>query len=226
MTRRGSTRLSARATAAPRVGLFGLLGSGNLGNNVSMESVLRYLRTDHPEAIVDAMCLGPETVTGRYGIPAITMSWYQRYERTASGLPSIMLKLLGKAIDVFRTSWWVSRHDVVIVPGMGTMEASLPLKSWQLPYSFLLVCTSAKLFGTKVAFVSVGAGVVKRRATRILLDVSARLAFYRSYRDAPSLEFMRQRGVDTSRDHVYSDLAFGIPPLPCGPGEQASWASA
>jgi len=220
VTRRGSTRLSARPTVAPRVGLFGLLGSGNLGNNVSMESVLRYLRTDHPEAIVDAMCLGPETVTGRYGIPAITMSWYQRYERTASGLPSIMLKLLGKAIDVFRTSWWVSRHDVVIVPGMGTMEASLPLKSWQLPYSFLLVCTSAKIFGTKVAFVSVGAGVVKRRATRILLDVSARLAFYRSYRDAPSLEFMRQRGVDTSRDHVYSDLAFGIPPLPCGPGEQ------
>jgi polysaccharide pyruvyl transferase WcaK-like protein len=199
--------------------LFGLLGNGNLGNDISMESVLRYLRTDHPEAIVDAMCKGPETVTGRYGISAMTMNWYQRYERTASGLPSIMLKLFGKAVDIPRTSWWVSRHDVVIVPGMGTMEASLPLNSWGLPYSFLLVCASAKLFGTKVAFVSVGAGVVKRRAVRVLLDASARLAFYRSYRDAPSLEMMHQRGIDTSRDHVYSDLAFGIPPLPCGPGD-------
>jgi polysaccharide pyruvyl transferase WcaK-like protein len=219
VTRHGPTRRSARPAAAPRVGLFGLLGNGNLGNDVSMESVLRYLRTDQPEAIVDAMCKGPETVTSRYDIPAMTMNWYQRYERTASGLPSILLRLLGKGIDIFRTASWVSRHDVVIVPGMGTMEASLPLKSWGLPYSFLLVCASAKLFGAKVAFVSVGAGVVKRRATRVLLDASARLAFYRSYRDAPSLDMMRQRGLDTSRDHVYSDLAFGIPPLPCGPGD-------
>ena len=219
MTRPGLARRSARTAVAPRVGLFGLLGSGNLGNDVSMESVLRYLRTDHPEAIVDAMCKGPETVTGRYGIPARTMNWYQRYERTASGLPSIMLRLAGKGIDVFRTASWVSRHDVVIVPGMGTMEASLPLTSWGLPYSFLVLCTSARLFGAKVAFVSVGAGVVRRRATRVLLDASARLAFYRSYRDTPSLDMMRERGLDTSRDHVYSDLAFGIPPLPCGPGD-------
>lgn len=219
MTRRRPARRSAKPAAAPRVGLFGLLGNGNLGNDVSMESVLRYLRTDHPEAIVDTMCKGPETVTSRYGIPAMTMNWYQRYERTAFGLPSIMLRLVGKGIDVFRTAYWVSRHDVVIVPGMGTMEASLPLTSWGLPYSFLLLTISARLLGAKVAFVSVGAGVVRRRATRMLLDVSARLAFYRSYRDAPSLDSMRQRGLDTSHDHVYSDLAFGIPRLPSGPGD-------
>jgi polysaccharide pyruvyl transferase WcaK-like protein len=102
---------------------------------------------------------------------------------------------------------------------MGTMEASLPLHPWGLPYSFYLLCTSGKLFGTKVAFVSVGAGAVKRRATRMLLDASARLAYYRSYRDAPSLDFMRERGVDVAGDHVFSDLAFSIPPLPCEPGD-------
>ena len=53
----------------------------------------------------------------------------------------------------------------------------------------------------------------------MLLDASARLAFYRSYRDAPSLEIMRERGIDVSRDQVFSDLAFSIPPLPCGPGD-------
>jgi polysaccharide pyruvyl transferase WcaK-like protein len=199
--------------------LFGLLGSGNLGNDVSMEAVLRYLRTDHPGSIVDAMCKGPDTVTRRYGIPAKTMNWYQRYEETASGLPSILLRLLGKGIDIARTPSWVSRHDVVIVPGMGTLEASLPLEPWGLPFSFLLVCASGKLFGVKVAFISVGAGVVKRRATRMLLDASARLAFYRSYRDTPSLEMMGQRGLDTSKDRVYSDLAFGLPSLSCGPGD-------
>jgi polysaccharide pyruvyl transferase WcaK-like protein len=198
-----------------RVGFLGLLGSGNLGNDVSMQSVLDYIRTDHPEAFVDAMCKGPETVTSRYGIPAMTLNWYQRYENSATGGSAIALKLLGKGIDMFRTASWVRRHDVVIVPGMGTLEASLPLEPWGLPYSFLLLSGWARVFGTKVAFVSVGAGAVKRRATRALLDVSAKLAFYRSYRDAPSLEMMRKRGVDVSRDRVYSDLAFGIAPVPC-----------
>jgi len=184
-----------------------------------MEAVLAYLRTAHPAAVVDAMCKGPETVTGRHGIPAMTMNWYQRYEKSASGVPSVLLKLLGKGIDAFRTGAWVRRHDVVIVPGMGVMEASLPLKPWALPYSLWLLSAWGRLFGTKVAFVSVGAGVVRKRTTRALLDASARLAFYRSYRDAPSLDAMRQRGHDTADDHVYADLAFGLPALPCGPGD-------
>ena len=212
-------RRSARPAAAPRVGLFGLVGSGNLGNDVSMESVLRYLRTDHPEAVVDAMCKGPKKVTRRYDIPAISMNWYVRYENTMSGLPAVPLKLLGKGIDVFRTVFWVSRHEVVIVPGVGVMEAGFPLKPWQMPYSLFLLCASAKPFGAKVAFVSIGASVVKRRASRMLLDGSARLAFYRSYRDAQSRDVMGQRGLNVSRDPVYSDLAFGLPRLPCGPGD-------
>jgi polysaccharide pyruvyl transferase WcaK-like protein len=149
----------------------------------------------------------------------MTMNWYQRYERATSGVPATLLKLLGKGIDVFRIGSWAARHDVVIIPGMGTLEASLPLRSWGLPYSLFLLCATGRLFGTKVAFVSAGAGVVAKRATRVLLNLSARFAYYRSYRDTPSLEAMRQRGQDTSHDHVYSDLAFSIPPLSCGPGD-------
>lgn len=40
---------------------------------------------------------------------------------------------------------------------------------------------------------------------------SARLATYRSYRDAPSRDAMRAMGVDTARDKVYLDLAFALP---------------
>jgi polysaccharide pyruvyl transferase WcaK-like protein len=147
------------------------------------------------------------------------MNWYQRYQKTASGGSAILLKMVGKGADILRTASWVGRHDVVIVPGMGTMEASLPLEPWRLPYSFVLLCGWAKVFGAKVAFVSIGAGTVKKRATRALLNASARLAFYRSYRDAPSREMMGKRGVDVSRDNVYSDLAFGIPPVPSGPAD-------
>ena len=55
----------------PRVGLFGLLGTGNIGNDASMEAVLRYVQTQHPSAVIDVMCSGPERVTEQYGIDAV-----------------------------------------------------------------------------------------------------------------------------------------------------------
>jgi polysaccharide pyruvyl transferase WcaK-like protein len=208
-----------RAAAAPRVGLFGLLGSGNIGNDASIESVLRYLRADHSDVIPDAMCKGPDGLKERYGVAAIPLNWYQKYEKQASGVTAIALKTLGKGVDVFRTASWVRRHDVVIVPGTGILEASLPQRPWAMPYSMFLLCASGKLFGTKVALVSVGAGTINPRLTRWLLISAARLAFYRSYRDIGSRDAMRQQGVDTTHDHVYLDLAFSIPPLPCDPGD-------
>ena len=123
-------------------------------------------------------------------------------------------KGLGKLVDVFRTAAWVRRHDVVIVPGMGVLEATLPLRPWGFPYSLFLLCASGRLFGTRVALVGVGAAAIGNRPTRALVRWSARLASYRSYRDAQSRDAMRAMGVDTARDEVYPDLAFALPTPP------------
>ncbi|MFD9333956.1 polysaccharide pyruvyl transferase family protein [Streptomyces sp. NPDC060028] len=194
-----------------RVGVFGLLGSGNLGNDGSLEAVLGYLRAEHPEAVVDALCGGPEVVAARYGIPATRLHWYRGEYRTASRAGAVAAKGLGKLVDAVRTAAWVRRHDVVIVPGMGVLEATLPLRPWGFPYSLFLLCASGRLFGTRVALVSVGAAAIGNRPTRALVRWSARLATYRSYRDAPSRDAMRAMGVDTARDEVYPDLAFSLP---------------
>jgi polysaccharide pyruvyl transferase WcaK-like protein len=194
-----------------RVGVFGLLGSGNLGNDGSLEAVLGYLRAEHPEAVVDALCGGPEAVTARFGIPATRLHWYRGEYRTASRAGAIAAKGLGKLVDAFRTAAWVRRHDVVIVPGMGVLEATLPLRPWGFPYSLFLLCASGRLLRTRVALVSVGAAEIGSRPTRALVRWSARLAAYRSYRDAPSRDAMRAMGVDTARDGVYPDLAFSLP---------------
>lgn len=194
-----------------RVGVFGLLGSGNLGNDGSLEAVLGYLRTAHPEAVVDALCGGPEVVAARYGIPATRLHWYRGEYRTASRAGAIAGKGLGKLLDAVRTAAWVRRHDVVIVPGMGVLEATLPLRPWGFPYSLFLLCASGRLLGTRVALVGVGAAAIGNRPTRALVRWSARLAAYRSYRDAPSRDAMRAMGVDTARDVVYPDLAFALP---------------
>lgn len=203
--------MTSARKAPVRVGVFGLLGSGNVGNNGSLEAVLGYLRAEHPEAVVDALCGGPEDVTTRYRIPATRLNWYSGEYRTASRAGAIAAKGAGKLVDAVRTAVWVRRHDVVIVPGTGVLEATLPLRPWGFPYSLFLLCATGRLFGTRVALVSVGAAVIGSRPTRTLVRWSARLAAYRSFRDAMSSDAMRTMGVDTAHDEVYEDLVFALP---------------
>lgn len=117
----------------------------------------------------------------------------------------------GLVIDAFRIAAWVRRHDVVIVPGMGVLEATVPLRPWQTPYSLFLLSVSGRMFDTKVALVSVGANVIRQRLTRRLVTAAGRMASYRSFRDTFSRDAMRRMGVDTSGDAVYPDLVFSLP---------------
>jgi polysaccharide pyruvyl transferase WcaK-like protein len=190
--------------------MFGLLGAGNLGNDASFEVVLDQIRTRCPDAIFDALCSGPQEVTARYGIESTPSLWYKRYGDRTSGMPSVTIRAVGKVVEVFETLRWVRRHDVVIVPGTGALEATLPVQPWGTPYGLLLVCVAGRIFRTKVALVSVGANVMNQRLTRWLQNAAARLAFYRSYRDEFSREAMRSRGLDVSGDKVYPDLVFGL----------------
>lgn len=212
LTSRGLRRRSA--DSAPRIGVFGLLGSGNLGNDGSLAALLAFLRLEHPNAVVSCRCPGPEQVMTRYGVPATPLYWYGSENRTASTPMRIAGKLAGKVVDAFRTLSWVRRQDVVIVPGMGVLEATLPLRPWGWPYALFLLCASGRLAGTKVALVSVGANVVHNRATRWMITGAAGLAHYRSYRDSLSRDAMRAMGLDVGNDRVYPDLAFALPPPP------------
>ena len=86
-----------RSAAPPRVGLFGNLGSGNIGNDASMEAVLRYFRSHHPGAILDAIHRPEEAQetaeTGRRSVLA-RYSWDLLAKRlddvwtSASGVPT------------------------------------------------------------------------------------------------------------------------------------------
>ncbi|MGN6679246.1 MAG: polysaccharide pyruvyl transferase family protein [Streptosporangiaceae bacterium] len=202
-----------------KVGLFGLLGSGNIGNDASMESVLGYLRSQHPDAIIDAMCMGPDRLRSAYGIEAVQMSWARNYEQRVPRIAALGIKVLGKLVDAARIANWVRRHDVVIVPGMGVLETTLPLRALGGPYSLFLLSLSGRIFGTKVALVSVGANAIKQPMTRWFYAGAASLASYVSYRDALSAESMPAQSEQGNGSLVYPDLAFGIQPLTEEPGD-------
>jgi len=207
------------SAAAPRVGLFGGVGSGNIGNDATAEAILSYLTACHPDAVLDAMCSGPEWVSSKYGIEAIPWQWYQKRKRQATGVEEIAFKALGKGIDAFRTASWVRRHDVVIVPGVGALEATMhKVRPWGNSYALFLTCASGRLFGTKVALLNVGASPISQWLTRWLSTSAAKLAFYRSYRDTMSRDVMSQRGLD-AEDDVYPDFVFSIPVPPYEPGD-------
>lgn len=195
---------------AEQVGLFGLLGSGNVGNDGSLRAMLDHLRAAHPHARIDALCGGPEAVRETFGLDATPL--YRTAEfATASGLRSAAAKVAAKLGEVVRTAAWVRRHDIVIVPGMGVLEATLPLRPWGFPCSLFVLCLAGKVFGTPVALVSVGAGPIDDAGIRWFVVRSARLAAYRSFRDDLSRDALAAMGVDVTGDRVYPDLAFGLP---------------
>jgi polysaccharide pyruvyl transferase WcaK-like protein len=217
MTSRGFNR-KRRPAAAPRIGLFGVIGTDNIGNEGMLEAVVTWLERDHPDAVIDFMCTGPEKVKERYGAPAIPMNWYSKHDQ-ATGGTAIVLRTLGKGIDAIRVASWVRKHDAVIVPGAGVLEATLPVGPWWYPYAMFLLSASGKMSGTKVAMVSVGASVLSQRLTRLFFTSAAKLAFYRSYRDTGSYEAMQRAGIDVTHDHVYPDLAFALPVPSAAPGD-------
>ena len=195
----------------PRIGLFGQFGSGNIGNDASLEAALRFLAAARPDAIVDVMCGGPQDVEDRYHVSATPLLWYAG---AASGIVASVLKALVKVADSARIVCWVRRHDVVIIPGMGVFEGSLPAPPWSEPLRLFLVSLSGRVFGTKVGYVSVGADNVTKRTTRWLFTQAARLASYCSSRDSRSRDVLHGWGIDTTKVPVYPDLAFALPVPP------------
>ncbi|HET9303931.1 MAG TPA: polysaccharide pyruvyl transferase family protein [Propionibacteriaceae bacterium] len=203
-------------TAAPRVGFFGRLGSGNLGNDASLEAVLAHVRSEYPAATLDAMCSGPDRVSARYDLLASHLHWLHAPSRRSWPRPvamalSALRVAAGLCIDAWRTASWVRKHDVAIVPGMGVLEANLVIRPWQEPYSLFLLALFGRLFRTKVALVGVGASAIPLRSSRWLLTKATRHAHYVSYRDEYSRDAMRQMGVKRNHEPVFPDLVFSLP---------------
>jgi len=84
---------------------------------------------------------------------------------------------------------------------------------WGYPYTMWKWAMLARITGTRLAFVSVGAGpIVSRRSGRLLAWV-LRLADYVSFRDEGSRDLMRRHGFEGPAP-VCPDLAHGLPFTP------------
>jgi polysaccharide pyruvyl transferase WcaK-like protein len=197
-----------------RIALFGLFGCGNLGNDGSLEAMVGFLRRERPEAELSSICREPDAVRQAFGIETLPIRWNGPAHGLSGRLNRLFLKIPGKLADFALAFGHVRKADVMVIPGTGILD-DFGERPSGVPYDILKWCVAARLAGTRIAFVSIGAGPIRNRLSRFLMTSAARLAHYRSYRDHQSRDFMEGVGFDTRGDAVYPDLAFALPaPVP------------
>ena len=198
-----------RMHARSRIGTFGLFGGGNLGNDGSLEAVLVSLRRLVPDAEIGCICAKPSVVESTHGVTAVPIRTPTPVAIRSRRFIVLAWKAMREFFDWPATFFRVRKFDVILVPGTGILD-DFGDRPWGMPLTILRFCLMARLAGTKVWLVSVGAGPIRHPLSRRLMLWAARLAQYRSYRDLHSRDYMAALGLATERDGVYPDVAFGL----------------
>jgi polysaccharide pyruvyl transferase WcaK-like protein len=202
------------ATEPKRIGVFGMFGTGNIGNDGSLESMVRFLRRVAPEERLLCICGNPAAVESAFGLAAVPI--YGHARRAGEGRATALLRrIAGRATLYLHAVRHLRRLKVLIVPGMGILDDfSISPLGLGWPHDILSWCLLGRLMGVKVILVSIGAGPIRHPVSRWLMKATARAAHYRSYRDRTSKAFMQSIGFDARHDPVYPDIAFRLPAPP------------
>jgi polysaccharide pyruvyl transferase WcaK-like protein len=192
-----------------RIAFYGFLGSGNIGNDASLETVMAWLNANHPQVEVSCISNAPAEVRARYGIPSVAMTRHSsdHHGRRAIEAPA---RILGRLIDIWRSYALAGSADAVIVPGMGVLEESLRVRPWGLPFGLFLMAAACRLRRRPFVLLDIGAERATNPITRWLSVATVGLAAHVSYRDHWSAAGMARAGA-RDPDAVAPDLAFAHP---------------
>ncbi len=193
-----------------RVALYGYLGSGNIGNDATLETVLAWLKSTHPDVEVRCITIAPGEVAARYGVPSVPLAW-RSSGRGGHEQRRHVRKLLGRLLDVPRSYTLAGSVDAVIVPGMGVLEATLGESVPGACPSGSFSCGRLPAArNRRFVLLDVGAEWASNPVTRWLNVATVRLATHVSYRDRSSAAAMARAGA-RDPDAVAPDLAFAHP---------------
>jgi polysaccharide pyruvyl transferase WcaK-like protein len=232
-------------TTRPRIALFGNFGTGNLGNEATLQAMLYNLRRLLPNAEISCICSGPESTAAAYNIsvapirPAFPI-WRvsaapSKYDAPAggsnagieagrrfkalAGLRILLRRCAYPLLEAYRWFRGIARlkgSDLLVMTGTGMLGGA----DRALHHDIFRWAVIAKLCRCKLLFVSVGGGPIRHPLSRSFVKMALALADYRSYRDASSKDYLAAIGVDVKNDAVYPDLAFSLPqtdPVDRGP---------
>jgi polysaccharide pyruvyl transferase WcaK-like protein len=198
-----------------RIGLYGLFGIGNTGNDATLEAMIRNLATRLPDALLICVAHEPTVVEDTFDIPAVYISMDANQPGSSSRRREGIVfdaarRMLTEPIRWFRTWRFLNTIDHLVMPGTGLLD-DFGVHPLQHPYQLWKWCLLARLTGTPVHFVAIGAGPIGNDLSRRFFTWAARLASSRSFRDAESRDFVAGLGLDTGRDEVVPDMVFSLP---------------
>lgn len=191
-----------------RIVLTGGFGTGNFGNDASLETALELLRRRYPDAELTSICYDDKLVAERFGLPTIKLA--HRPSGALRILDSILLRIPSSLANWGLSLLIAGRFDVMLFPGTGIFDdyRTGPLG---FPAQVFRWSVAARLRGVRLIFLSVGAGPIINPLSRFFLKSAAQLAHHRSYRDVGSKEFMQSIGVDERGSPVLPDIVFALP---------------
>lgn len=187
-----------------------MFGGGNFGNDASLELFLYFLREVRPDAEISCICVDPDSVGKLHHIPTAAISAPESSSAFLRLCNKISLKTISRLMNWRRALQQIKQYDIVIVPGTSTLNdyGSGPFGT---SYGLFRWVAAARLTGVKFCFVGTGAGPILHPLSRAMLKCAAAWAYYHSFRDQVSKDFLTSIGIDTNNAKVYPDLVFKLP---------------
>jgi len=216
------------------VALLGPFGGGNLGDAAIQDAVLAHLGARRPDVRMIGISMVPADTMERHGIEtyAYNTHAFQFNRRKARREPAresptfarrIRESLRWRLSPLLRAAYGLAhalyvfakltKIDLLLVSGGGQIDEFWG-GPWEHPFTLFKWVTLARLTGTRVAFLSVGAGTVSSSVSRWFLRRALRQAHYRSFRDAGSKQIVGARLGCGADDPVVPDMAFALPVAP------------
>lgn len=151
-----------------------------------------------PSAILEALKRGIKKVPGLYPVVA-----------AAKNLPSLAAELVEEAKFLLRAREKLKELDLLLIAGSNQFLDSFggPLG---FPYTLLKWTLLAKSTGVKVVFVSVGAGPLESRMSKLLIGAALIFSDYISFRDRASKHLIVEEAFFRKNGAVYPDLAYSL----------------
>lgn len=192
-----------------RVGIWGVFGRGNYGNEATLQAILAHLDSGRFEPVI--LTEAPDEAARLHGIRAVSLG---RPAPNSTGIP--MLRLLQTAANrlgfLAGTLRFVRTLDVVVVGGSGGLEGS-GTGTFGTLYEIWCCSIASRLFGKPFVLLNVGSEAPTGRIGRSMLRTAARLATYRAFRDEASRARVVEAGVAAAAtDRVATDIVFSLDP--------------
>jgi len=221
-----------------RIGVFGHVGNQNLGDEALIAAVVENVRRRFPEVELRAFTTRPQDTEQRHGIAAFPIRRMNggpvtraaRSESLGVGgdlrarlrrvplLPGLVraARRLGNAARAvaLELRFLVQSYrrlrgtDLLLVAGSQQLNDYWG-GPWAFPFTLFKWSLLARASGTRVAFLSVGAGPLETPLGKFFVRQALRLAGYRSFRDDDARRCIMRLGV-VGELAVVPDLAFSL----------------